>query len=193
MHPFCRKGRNKGDEMGANVEHILQIKGSLVHAVAPHTLVSESVQLMNAQRIGSVLVVEDGILRGILSERDILHRVISEQRVPEQTYVEDVMTRELWTVTPDTRIHDALALVTMARCRHLPVVRDQELVGVISLGDLTAWIVRELKTEIVDLHAYIHGAFSDRALDDAQIAYEIQAMRGRGLGVTTPNALIQKR
>jgi CBS domain-containing protein len=173
--------------MTATVEHILQRKGEVVHAVAPHACVSTAVQLMNAERIGSVLVLEGSLLRGILSERDVLHRVISDGRSPEDTRVEEVMTRGLWTVAPDTPVRDALALVSMTRCRHLPVLYQERVVGLISLGDLTAWIVRELHTEVTDLTAYIHGTFSDRSLDEAQSAYEIQAMRGRGLGVAYPN------
>ena len=175
--------------MGAQISHILELKGDVVHAISQQAPVSEAVQLMNVEHIGSVLVVDDGVLRGIVSERDVLHRVISKGRTPEQTRVGEVMTHKLWTVTPETLIRDALSLVTTARCRHLPVMRNERVVGLVSLGDLTAWIVRELKTEIVDLHTYIHGSFSERRLDAAQAAYEIQSLRDRGTGLTYAAAL----
>jgi signal-transduction protein with cAMP-binding, CBS, and nucleotidyltransferase domain len=176
--------------MSAQVGNILDHKGTAVHAVSPDAPVSEAVRLMNQERIGSVLVVDDAdALRGIVSERDVLHRVISEGRNPAQTRNEEIMTHRLWTVTRDTLIREALSLVTMARCRHLPVMEGERVVGLISLGDLTAWIVRELKTEIVDLHTYIHGSFSDRRLDAAQVAYEIQAIRSRGNGISYPTVI----
>src|SRR4051812_28563421 len=100
--------------MGAQIGNILDLKGTAVHAVSPNELVSEAVRIMNQEHIGSVLVMDDpGILRGIISERDVLHRVISQGRTPAETRVHEVMTERLWTVTRETLISEALSLVTM--------------------------------------------------------------------------------
>jgi CBS domain-containing protein len=161
--------------MTARVEHILRIKGPGIHAVAETASVSEAVDVMNVHRIGSVLVLDGSELHGILSERDVLHRVISEGRDPRSTLVYEVMTRKLWTVAPDTSIAEAMALISQMRCRHLPVMDDGVLIGLVSIGDLTAWMVRELKMEIVDLACYIHGPFCEYDAEDARIAREMLA------------------
>jgi CBS domain-containing protein len=161
--------------MTARVEHILRIKGANVHAVPENASVADAVDVMNGHRIGSVLVVDGSELHGIVSERDVLHRVIAEGRSPKATYVHEVMTRKLWTVSPEMPIHEAMALISETRCRHLPVIDDGTLVGLVSIGDLTAWMVRELKMEIVDLASYIHGPFCEYAAEDARIAREMLA------------------
>ena len=104
---------------------------------------------MNVQRIGSVLVLDRDELHGIVSERDVLHRVIGEGRSARSTFVHEVMTRRLWTVAPETSITEAMALVTATRCRHLPVLDNGAVVGLISIGDLMAWMVRDLNMEIL--------------------------------------------
>jgi CBS domain-containing protein len=161
--------------MGARVEHILRIKGANIHAVPESASVADAVDVMNGHRIGSVLVLDGQELRGILSERDVLRRVIGEGRNPKLTFVHEVMTRNLWTVTPDTPIHQAMALISATRCRHLPVLDERTVIGLVSIGDLTAWMVRELNTEIVDLASYIHGPFCEYGAEDARIARDMLA------------------
>jgi CBS domain-containing protein len=161
--------------MTARVEHILRIKGNDIHSIAETASVADAVDVMNVHRIGSVLVRDGSELHGIISERDVLHRVISEGRDPRSTFVYEVMTRKLWTVAPDTPIPEAMALISQMRCRHLPVMDGDALVGLVSIGDLTAWMVRELKMEIVDLACYIHGPFCEYDAEDARVAREMLA------------------
>jgi len=161
--------------MAARIEHILRTHDAAIHAVPESATVADAVDVMNLQRIGSVLVVEGQALHGIVSERDVLHRVIGEGRSARETFVHEVMTRRLWTVTPATSVQEAMALVSATRCRHLPVLDAGTLVGLISIGDLMAWIVRDLNMEIMDLAAYIHGPFCDYAAEDARVAREMLA------------------
>jgi signal-transduction protein with cAMP-binding, CBS, and nucleotidyltransferase domain len=153
----------------------LRTKGAGIHAIDESATVAAAVDVMNVHRIGSVLVIDGSELHGILSERDVLHRVISEGRNPRSTFVHEVMTRKLFTVAPDTSIPEAMALISHTRCRHLPVLDGSTLIGLVSIGDLTAWMVRELKMEIIDLACYIHGPFCDHDAEDARIAREMLA------------------
>lgn len=161
--------------MTARVEHILRIKGRDIHGVPESASVADAVDVMNVHHIGAVVVLDGGALHGILSERDVLHRVIGEGRSPRDTFVHEVMTRKLWTVAPDTSIPEAMALISQMRCRHIPVMDGDALVGLISIGDLTAWMVRELKMEIIDLACYIHGPFCDYDAQDERVAREMLA------------------
>lgn len=161
--------------MTARVEHILRKKGTVVHAIPESASVADAVDVMNVHRIGAVLVLDGDELHGIVSERDVLHRVISEGRDPRSTFVYEVMTRKLYTVGPDTPIPEAMALVSQIRCRHLPVLDGDALIGLISIGDLTAWMVRELEMEIVDLACYIHGPFCDHVAPDERVASQMLA------------------
>jgi CBS domain-containing protein len=161
--------------MGARVEHILRIRERAIHAVPESATISDAVDVMNANRIGSVLVLDGSELHGIVSERDVLHRVIGEGRSARSTFVHEVMTRRLWTVAPDTSVQEAMALVSASRCRHLPVLDNGSLIGLISIGDLMAWMVRDLNMEIVDLATYIHGPFCDYGTENARIASDMLA------------------
>ncbi|HEX2675464.1 MAG TPA: CBS domain-containing protein [Polyangiales bacterium] len=147
--------------MAARIKDVLSFKGNVVHSVSRDAPVSEVVRCMRINRIGSVVVLDGDELCGIVSEGDILRRVLGERRDPESTGVEDIMTNTLRTIDPETSVHEAMALVTDARCRHLPVVEGGRVVGMVSGGDLTAWMVRELRLEIVDLIGYIHGPASE--------------------------------
>jgi signal-transduction protein with cAMP-binding, CBS, and nucleotidyltransferase domain len=165
----------EANSMAARIEHILRTHDATIHAVPESATVADAVDVMNLQRIGSVLVIDGLELHGIVSERDVLHRVIGEGRSARETFVHEVMTRRLWTVTPATSVQEAMALVTASRCRHLPVLDGGTLVGVISIGDLMAWMVRDLNMEIVDLATYIHGPFCDYAVEDVRIARDMLA------------------
>jgi len=114
-----------------------------VHCVGPGTLVAECARLMAAKRIGAVLVLDDGRITGIFTERDALDRVLACGLDPNGIKVAEVMTRSPVCVAPDTSVSAAMELVTTRRFRHLPVVDQGRLVGVVSSGDLTRWLVKE--------------------------------------------------
>jgi CBS domain-containing protein len=143
--------------MQATVQDILRVKGTKVFSVAPTATVDDAVDTMNAFGIGSVLVLHAGHVQGIVSERDILRRLVAKHRDPRHTLVTEIMTRHLWTVAPQSTVAHAMELVSTMRCRHLPVIGSYGLAGMISSGDLAAWQQRELDTEVYDLTSYICG------------------------------------
>lgn len=147
--------------MTARIKDVLCMKGLVVHSVDLDARVADAVRIMRVHKIGSVLVMDGQSLCGIVSEGDILRRVVGEHRDPYEEGVAEIMTTTLRTVGLETPVHDAMALVTELRCRHLPVVDGAQVVGLVSGGDLTAWMVRELRLEIGDLLGYIHGPASE--------------------------------
>jgi CBS domain-containing protein len=134
---------------------ILDTKGRSIHSVRPDATVLEAVRTMNAHRIGAVLVCEDDRLAGIFTERDVLTRVLDEARDPTATTVADVMTDRVVVVAPSTTVEEAMAVVTDKRCRHLPVMEDGRLQGLVSVGDLIRWVISKQEFEIQNLVKYI--------------------------------------
>ncbi len=118
--------------------------------------IAHAVQRMNEERVGSVLVLDEDQLSGILTERDILTRVIGAQRNP-RTEIAEVMTTPVLCVSPKMRVDQTMRLMTDQRTRHLPIVADGILEGLVSMGDLTHWITRELAHSVDELARYIGG------------------------------------
>jgi CBS domain-containing protein len=109
--------------------------------------------------VGAVLVEDGGRLCGILSERDVLRRVIPQALDVGRTPVREVMTTGLLTVRPEQWIKEAMRLMTEKRVRHLPVVEGDRVIGLVSIGDLTKWMSRDLEQEVYELSSYIVGAY----------------------------------
>lgn len=137
------------------IRNILARKGPHVHAIDPQATVAQAVEVMNELHIGSLVVIEGEELVGIFTERDVLRRVVAACADPRTTLVSEVMTRDLVTVEPMTSLAVAMSLITEHRCRHLPVVEDGRLIGLVSSGDLTAWLVSDQQQQIWDLYFYI--------------------------------------
>jgi CBS domain-containing protein len=134
---------------------ILREKGSTVYTSPPTATVLEAVETMGAKHVGAVLVCDEGGLIGILSERDILTRVILAHRDPGKTTVSDVMTREIVCADPETSGEEAMAIMTDRRVRHLPVVSGEGLEGIISIGDLVRVAARDQEFEVRMLIDYV--------------------------------------
>lgn len=141
------------------VSSILDQKGAEVKTTAPSATVVEAVRAMNRARIGALVVVEGERPVGIFTERDVLVRVVDAGKEPGGTRVADVMTRELAFIRRRTQVAEAMAVMTEKRCRHLPVVEDGRLAGMISIGDLIRWTVRDQRHTIDDLVSYIEGEY----------------------------------
>ena len=125
-------------------------------SVAPDATVLEAAQLMTARGIGGLLVLEGAELAGIFTERDILRRVVNEQRDPATTRVREVMTSPVLAVSPDTLVAECRALFTNRRIRHLPVADASGLTGVITSGDVLAFESDEQRTTIEHLESYVY-------------------------------------
>jgi CBS domain-containing protein len=141
------------------VRSILESKGDVVYSIGPEASVAEAVAQMDQRAVGALLVVQGAEACGILTERDVLRRVVAAGRAPANTRVADVMTRELVAISPDVSVEDAMSIVTSKRIRHLPVIRDGRVVGLISSGDLTHWLSRDRDVEIEQLTNYIVGKY----------------------------------
>lgn len=137
------------------VRHLLQDKGDDVYAIAPTAPVLEAIQRMAERRVGALVVMRDDELAGIVSERDYARKVILQGRSSAQTAVADIMSTDPLTVSPDTDVFDCMRLCTERRVRHLPVVEDERVVGVISIGDLVKAVIDAQAEQIEQLQRYI--------------------------------------
>lgn len=136
---------------------LLQEKGHTVHSVSPQTNVYESARKMNSLHIGALLVIDNGRLIGIISERDIVQKLIGCKCDPSETQVGEIMTSDLITVPPTMTVAEAMRIITEKRFRHLPVIENGDLKGMISIGDLTRWAIISQEQEIISLMGYISG------------------------------------
>ncbi|PAW63617.1 MAG: hypothetical protein B9S34_13985 [Opitutia bacterium Tous-C1TDCM] len=146
--------------MNAPISALLDRKGRHVLSVTPAMSVFDAVAEMNRHRVGSMLVLESGRLVGIFTERDVLRRIVGEGRDPRTTPIRDVMTANLITIGPDATVEQAMAIFTEKRCRHLPVLDQGQLVGSISIGDITRWMGDAHRAEAEHLKNYITTGFS---------------------------------
>ncbi len=140
------------------VKYLLQAKGSAVWSVGPDDSVLTALQMMAEKNIGAVLVLEDGQIAGIMSERDYARKVILRDKSSRNTPVRDIMTSEVVCVRPEQTLTKCLALMTNKHIRHLPVV-DQEnnLLGLVSIGDVVKAVIEEQQILINHLEDYITG------------------------------------
>jgi CBS domain-containing protein len=146
--------------MKTTVDQILQRKGNEVWSVSPDTLVYRALQLMQDKGVGAVTVVdEQGKLVGIVSERDYARKVILEGKSSKETESKEIMTKDLYVVTPTTTVDECISLMTEKRMRHLPVLDKGKLVGLVSIGDVVKAIIKEQRIEIEYLNDYIMGKY----------------------------------
>ena len=141
------------------VSLILRKKGGEVWSIPSDTTVLAAMQIMADKEVGALLVVDEGELHGIVSERDYARKVILMGRSSKDTPVSEILTEPLITIAPDCSVDEAMRLITTHRIRHLPVVRDDELQGLISIGDLVQWIAFAQDQTIEDLSHYIEGKY----------------------------------
>jgi len=139
----------------ATVQDILGRKGGEVVSMVADESVLNAARLMNERGIGSVLVTDEGELIGIFTERDVLRRVVAEQRDPAGVTLRAVMTSPVITCRPEAGVEECMALVTEKRVRHLPVMEKGELRGLITSGDLLAHQVQEQRDTIQYLNSYM--------------------------------------
>jgi len=142
----------------ATVREILRNKGSHVVSIGPEASALDAARLMNEKMVGSLLVMDGQNVVGIVTERDLLRRVLAERRDSAQTTVDEVMTAEILCCQPHTTIEEARLVMRDRRLRHLPVIDDAgQLHGLISIGDLNAFEAHSNEVTIHVLTEYIHG------------------------------------
>jgi CBS domain-containing protein len=141
-----------------HVHQILSAKlSNNTYSVQPEQTVLEALALMAEQNIGVVLVMEGDQLRGIFSERDYARKGIIQGREAKNTPISDVMTADVITISPDQSIETCMQLMSQKKFRHLPVVKNERVIGVVSIGDLVTAIIREQEFRIQSLEQYITG------------------------------------
>jgi len=138
------------------VREILKQKGGEVYTVSPEETVFEAIRRLSDLGVGSLVVVDQGRPVGLFSERDYTCKVALEGRSSRETPVEEVMSRQLLVVTPDTTTNECMALMTENRIRHLPVVEEGQLAGLVSIGDIVKDIIDEQQFVIEQLEKYIY-------------------------------------
>jgi CBS domain-containing protein len=143
--------------MAETVASILKRKGDAIWSVKPTSTVYEAIAMMAEKSVGALLVVSDGKLVGIISERDYARKVVLQRRSSSDTLVREIMTGSVITVTPDHSVENCMKMITEHRVRHLPVLAGDQLLGVISIRDLVNAIITEQAETIGHLHTYISG------------------------------------
>jgi CBS domain-containing protein len=139
------------------LSQLLDLKGKDVYSVGPDAPVLDAIRTMAERHVGALLVLEEGRLAGIVSERDYARKVVLLGRSSTNTPVRDIMTAEVKTIEPDDTVEEAMRLMTRHRIRHLPVVRGSRVMGVVSIGDLVKSVIEDQRHTIEDLKSYIHG------------------------------------
>ncbi|HEX7732283.1 MAG TPA: CBS domain-containing protein [Rhodanobacter sp.] len=139
------------------VRHLLEGKGGRIYTIAPDAPVLEAIKSMAEHRIGALLVMRGEQLLGVVSERDYARKVILQGRSSAQTAVADIMRGDPLTVGPQTDVLDCMRLCTDSRVRHLPVLEDGKVVGIISIGDLVKAVIDAQAEQIEHLERYITG------------------------------------
>ena len=141
----------------ATISEILAYKGSNVWSVPPSVTVFEAIELMAAKNVGALLVTENDRLVGIISERDYTRKVVLKGKSSKTTAVKEILTNIVIHVTPSHTVEECMRLMTEHRVRHLPVLEDGRIAGVVSIGDLVNWIISAQHTTISQLQTYITG------------------------------------
>ena len=139
------------------IRQLLDKKGREVYTIEPEESVFEAIRRMAERGIGALVVVEDGKPVGIITERDYARKVILKGRSSRETPVRAIMTEEVIYILPDQTIEDAMAIMTEKKIRHLPVIEDGRLAGLISIGDVVKAIIENQQFMIDQLTNYIHG------------------------------------
>src|SRR3712207_4084447 len=139
------------------VRNILQKKGNVIFSIDPDSSVYDALELMLEKDLGALLVIENGKFIGIFTERDYARKIILKGKASKETLVREVMSEHPVTVTPDNSVEECMQLMVGHRFRHLPVLNGNELVGLVSIGDLVKFIIEEQRTIIEDLEHYITG------------------------------------
>lgn len=139
------------------IRQLLNSKGGDVWSVSPDTSVYEAIQIMADKGVGALVVLDNDKLVGIISERDYARKVVLKERASKETRIEEIMTREVVYALPKQTVEECLAVMTDKRIRHLPVLEGDELVGIVSIGDLVKSVIAEQQHVIEQLEHYISG------------------------------------
>ena len=137
------------------IRHLLDTKGYEIWSISPNATVYEAIELLADKDIGAVLVMDDDKLEGILSERDYARRLILKGRTSKGTEVRDVMTSDVLTLNPDNTLEECMALMTQKHVRHIPILEEGKVIGIVSIGDAVNATIANQEFLIEQLEKYI--------------------------------------
>ena len=140
------------------IAQLLNVKGNQIWSVEPKATIFEALEIMSEKEIGALLVMEDGKLTGIFSERDYARKVILKGKSSKETPVGELMTKKVFYIDPQKTINDCMAMMTAKRIRHVPVIEDNQVVGIVTIGDVVNQIISEQEVTINHLENYITGS-----------------------------------
>ena len=140
------------------VNQILSTKGKEVHSIVSTITVYDALKVMGEKNIGAVLIIEDNVLKGVFSERDYARKIILKDKSSKKTHVSEIMEKEVFTVKPSDNLDYCMELMTARRIRHLPVLENDTIIGVVSIGDVVKAIIEVQKNTIQHLDSYISGS-----------------------------------
>ena len=143
--------------MSISVQQLLNKKGTDIHSISPDATVYDAIKLMSELGVGSLLVMENNRLVGIISERDYTRKVILKDRSSKSTAVQDIMTGKVICLSPENNIDECMAIMNENSIRHLPIIEDSEVIGVVSIMDVIRNILTEKEFLIEQLEHYIAG------------------------------------
>jgi CBS domain-containing protein len=141
------------------IGQLLEAKGNEIWSVAPGTTTFEALQIMARKDMGALLVIDKEKLIGIFSERDYARKVILHGKSSKETTVGELMTQEVFYIGPQNTLQEGLALMTDKHIRHMPVLENNQLIGIVTLGDLVKQIISDQKFTIRELEKYISGGY----------------------------------
>ena len=144
--------------MKRTVASLLESKGSDIYSIGPDDHVYAALEMMEGKRVGALVVTDGDALVGVISERDFAREMLTADGGPRDMLVSDIMTKDVFTVSPESNVGDCMAMMTDKRIRHLPVIdADGQLVGIISIGDVVSAVITFQESLIADLERYITG------------------------------------
>lgn len=140
-----------------SVRQVLNTKGFAVETITPESSVYDALQKMSNRELGALVVLKEGELCGLFSERDYARKVVLQGRASKDTQVQEIMTRRVITVQPQQTVEACMVLMTDKRIRHLPVVEEGRVIGIVSIGDIVKAVIEAQRLTIEELESYITG------------------------------------
>ena len=140
------------------IAQLLKTKGDQIWSVEPKATIFEALEIMSEKEIGALLVMKDGKLTGIFSERDYARKVILKGKSSKETPVGELMTKKVFYIDSQKTINDCMAMMTAKRIRHVPVIEDNQVMGIVTIGDVVNQIISEQEVTINHLENYITGS-----------------------------------